>query len=132
MADEEGNSQEVYDDKSENEMDNANDGLEENIFEARSLLLKNVIITHANGGAVPADVLVIDGKIAKIDSSIDVSGDVTKIKDAGGLWLTPGSVKLGGDKEDENTRTVAKALLDNANITASDLKNPQDTYEYPY
>mgnify|MGYP001321410194 CR=1 FL=1 len=103
MADEEGNSQEVYDDKSENEMDNENDGLEENIFEARSLLLKNVIITHADGGAVPADVLVKDGKIAKIDSTIDVSGDVTKIKDAGGLWLTPGSVKLGGDKEDENS-----------------------------
>ena len=83
-------------------MDNENVGLEENIFEARSLLLKNVIITHADGGAVPADVLVNDGKIAKIDSSIDVSGDVTTIKDAGGLWLTPGSVKLG-DKEDENS-----------------------------
>ena len=105
MADEEGSSQEAYDDKSENEMDNENVGREENIFEARSLLLKNVTIIQAEGGAVPADVLINDGKIAKIDSSIqqEINDHVTKIKDAGGLLLTPGSVKLCDDKEDENS-----------------------------
>ena len=101
LADEEGNSQEVYDDKSE--IDNGYIERDENVFEARRLLLRNVTIAQADGGAVPADVLINDGKIVKIDSSIeDVSDDVTRITHAGGLWLTPGSVKLRGDNQDEN------------------------------
>ena len=104
----------MYDAKPE-KIDNGYVERDENIFSASCLLLKNVTIAQADGGAVPADVLLHDGKIIKIDSCIeDVSDDVIKITSAGGLWLTPGSVKLlklRGDEEENNNLSGGSTVM---------------------
>lgn len=55
-----------------------------------NLLIKNARIAQLDGSTVEGDVLCKDGKIAKIDGSIDTSAD--EIIDAAGRLLLPGVI----------------------------------------
>ena len=101
VEEEDGNSQEVFDDNTETALDNERS--EESIFEASSLLLQNVTLVRGDGGSVPTDVLIKEGRIVSMDTSVEAGEEVVKITGSGGLWLTPGGVELSGDEDNHLT-----------------------------
>ena len=81
-----------------------------------SLLIKNGhVVDPANDIDEPRDILVVDGKIAKVEADIDESAD--RVIDAAGLKVTPGLIDLQvhlrepGREDKETLETGSKAAL---------------------
>ena len=102
----------MFDDNTETALDNERS--EESIFEASSLLLQNVTLVRGDGGSVPMDVLIKEGRIVSMDTSVEAGEEVVRITGAGELWLTPGGVDLSGD-EDNHLTGRADILLEKKN-----------------
>ena len=117
MADEDGNTgSDVFDDKSENGLDNDHDqdnnssaADPETFFDpdVKRVLFRNATIVSGSGGPYKADLLVEDGKIRSIGTSLDLvgggAGD-SRVVAAEGLLLTPGSISsLTGDRDENST-----------------------------
>ena len=103
MADEAGNQTDVFDDKLDNVSDNETDP--EAIFdpEIRNILIRNgSILNMESGNLTPTDILIEDGKIKQLASRINDDAEGIKVIDAAGMIVTPGSIKLTVE-EDENT-----------------------------
>ena len=115
MADEVGNQVDVFDDKLDNVSDNEIDP--EAIFdpEIKNMLIRNgSILNIETGNLTPTDILIEDGKIKHLASRINDDAEGIKVIDAAGMILTPGSIKLTVE-EDENTNLSegVTMMLDN-------------------
>lgn len=83
---------------------------------SNTLLIKNGhLVDPANDIDEPRDILVVDGKVAKVEANIDETAD--RVIDASGLKVTPGLIDLQvhlrepGREDKETIETGSKAAL---------------------
>jgi dihydroorotase len=97
------------------------------------LILNGTVIDPANGVDGPADLLILDGKIAAIGTNL---GPADRTIDASGKWVTPGLIDVHvhfrepGDEEEETIASGAAAAVAGGFTTVCCMPNtkpPLDT-----